>query len=87
VSNHSGNRRDRDPEAPAAPLSLEDTLAEKQRGLSPRRRSGASGYDPYDAAPTTGPAATAGATSDLRKLSEWIRLKRQIETLKKDGDE
>ncbi|HEY7928698.1 MAG TPA: hypothetical protein VID71_01720 [Steroidobacteraceae bacterium] len=51
------------------------------------------GYNPYDTGPPAGaraaregPAAP-GKRTDLRKLSEWIRMQRQVEALKKGGDE
>ncbi len=75
-------------------LSLEDTLAQHRRGLAIKDRKGkAGGYDPYDMANAPPNAPPASATddkrkpTDLRKLSEWIRLQRQVEALKKDDSE
>jgi hypothetical protein len=65
-------------------LSLEDTVAQKIRGVAPRVKSGVSGYNPYDAAPSNSAAGDARKPTDLRKLSEWIRLTRQVEALKKE---
>lgn len=68
-------------------LSLEDTVAQRQRGLSVSHRTTVtSGYNPYDASPKA-PSKDKDASrkpTDLRKLSEWIRLQRQVEALKKD---
>jgi hypothetical protein len=66
-------------------LSLEDTLAAKLRGFSVKKRSG--GDSPYDAGPLDALAKAdrkpAKKVTDLRKLSEWIRQRREIEELKK----
>ena len=93
------SKRDTKPEAtPATPeataaaeaalkLSLEDTIAQKQRGVPTKSRTGVVGYNPYDAEP----AAKAKAAelkpkpTDLRKLSEWIRLQRQVAELNPDA--
>jgi hypothetical protein len=81
-------------EAPAEvefELSLEDTIAQQRRGLFPKGKK-ADSYNPYDmdtpAAPANKPSVAADPKrrpTDLRKLSEWIRLQRQVEALKKDG--
>jgi len=83
-----------DPAAPAQiefELSLEDTLSQQSRGISP---SGSKvpvvGYNPYDTPVDAKKPAAADPDAkrkptDLRKLSEWIRLQRQVEALKKDG--
>jgi len=44
----------------------------------------ASGYNPYERDPGGKPRASTGTTqrTDLRKLSEWIRLKQQVEAQK-----
>jgi hypothetical protein len=69
-------------------LSLEDTVAQKMRGVAPRAKSGLSGYNPYDMAPTSANSPAVGQKpTDLRKLSEWIRLTRQVAALKKDKPE
>ena len=71
----------------ALKLSLEDTIAQKQRGVPTKSRTGVVGYNPYDAEP----AAKAKAAelkpkpTDLRKLSEWIRLQRQVAELNPDA--
>jgi len=69
-------------------LSLEDTLDQKMRGLPVKTRIPVTGYNPYDASPTgSGTKDISKAhkkPTDLRKLSEWIRLTRQINELKKE---
>jgi len=69
-------------------LSLEDTLAQKKRGVNvtPSAKP-EDGYNPYDTFPSIQEPDAARRNTDLRRLSEWIRMKRQVETLKKDdGD-
>ena len=64
-------------------LSLEDTVAQKLRGVPVKTRTGAGGYNPYDAVPAAKAkdAAQKPKPTDLRKLSEWIRLQRQVAEL------
>jgi hypothetical protein len=66
-------------------LSLEDTLAQKMRGVPTKTRSTVGGYNPYDAmaAGKSKDKDGAGKPTDLRKLSEWIRMQRQIAEIKK----
>jgi hypothetical protein len=69
-------------------LSLEDTLAQKMRGIAVKTRTPVTGYNPYEALgvgkPKGGKENTnAKKPTDLRKLSEWIRLHREINELKK----
>ena len=46
----------------------------------------AGGYNPYDTFPNVRRAGSMQQHSDLRQLSEWIRLKRQVAQIKKfDG--
>jgi len=89
-------------------LVLEDTLAQKSRGLAVKGSvrgikaiKAVGGYNPYDAAPGSKPAPVRPAAAaqlsedtqpqrkptDLRKLSEWIRLQRQVEALKHEKPE
>jgi hypothetical protein len=92
----------RDPQPEGTPpadvdpnLSLEDTLAQKMRGVPVKTRTGVVGYNPYDAAAAKAKSDAAAAQkpkpTDLRKLSEWIRLTRQVAELNqekpKDKDE
>ncbi|MBS0387712.1 MAG: hypothetical protein JSR15_04455 [Proteobacteria bacterium] len=44
------------------------------------------GYNPYDTFPNVRQSGLAQRQADLRRLSEWIRLKRQVAQLKKSGD-
>ena len=65
-------------------LSLEDEDALLTRG-KPRLPAGA--YNPYDVDPKAAKAAAPGNRKDLRKLSEWIKLKREVDELKSaEGD-
>ena len=64
-------------------LALEDTLVQKIRGLPVKARETGTGYNPYDTVPAK-PRDEPKRPTDLRKLSEWIRLRRQVEALKKD---
>jgi hypothetical protein len=69
-------------------ISLEDTVAQKLRGVAKRTRSAQSGYNPYDMAlKTPAPNEPQKTKTDLRKLSEWIRLSRQVAALKKSKPE
>jgi hypothetical protein len=76
------------PEAEAEPnLSLEDTIAQKMRGVPVKTRTGVVGYNPYDAAAAkakSDAAAQKAKPTDLRKLSEWIRLTRQVAELNQE---
>jgi hypothetical protein len=68
---------------PDLKLSLEDTIAQRLRGVTPTRRTGVAGYNPYEAVPAEERHDDAGKEkpADLRKLSEWIRLQREIAEL------
>jgi len=68
-------------------LSLEDEDALLSRGAKKALPQGA--YNPYDVDPRRGKATAqseAQARTDLRKLSEWIKLKREIEELKAEEE-
>jgi hypothetical protein len=70
-------------------LSLEDEDELLSRG-KPRLPAGA--YNPYDVDPRATKAKAAAATkaahtTDLRKLSQWIKLKRDVDELKTAGPE
>jgi hypothetical protein len=71
------------PTAAELKLSLEDTVAQKMRGVPVKTRSGVVGYNPYDTVPVAKPKddETAAKPTDLRKLSEWIRLRREVAEL------
>jgi len=80
------------PEQPKAKsedaISLEDTVAQKLRGVAKRTRSSQAGYNPYDMElKTPAPNEAQKTKTDLRKLSEWIRLSRQVAALKKGKPE
>ena len=64
-------------------LSLEDTVAQKLRGIPVKTRTGVVGYNPYDAVPAAKPKEPEAKhkPTDLRKLSEWIRLRREVAEL------
>jgi hypothetical protein len=70
-----------------APLSIETTPARGDAKLSvERRRSG--GFDPYQrvgAAHVPEPKKPQGKR-DLRKLGEWIKLKRELDARKGSGE-
>lgn len=86
VSNRNSDPPDSsaDQEKSLFELSLEDTLAQKMRGLPVKTRVGTSGYNPYDAIPKGKAREPSRKPTDLRKLSEWIRVQRQVADLKKD---
>jgi hypothetical protein len=68
-------------------FSLDDTVA--PRGSPSSEHSTARpvvGYNPYDRKAGAAPPAPEPnrRPTDLRKLSEWIRLQRELETLKKN---
>jgi hypothetical protein len=65
-----------------ANFSLEDTSTQIRRGVTPTTATGSSGYNPYDTYPNTSTTATNKGTLELRRLSDWIRQKRQAEKLK-----
>lgn len=67
-------------------LRLEEEDALLERGAGKPLPKGA--YNPYDVDPRRGKPApeTAAARTDLRKLSEWIKLKREIEDLKAEEE-
>jgi len=44
------------------------------------------GYDPYDTFPNVRQPGLGQRQADLRRLSEWIRTKRQVAGLKKPGE-
>ncbi len=68
-------------------LSLEDEDALLERGAKKALAQGA--YNPYDVDPRRGKKAVEkGNTTrtDLRQLSKWIKLKREIEDLKAEEE-
>jgi len=71
-----------------APLSIENTPARGEHGKLTVERGRAGGFDPYQRvgnAHLPEPRKPAGKR-DLRKLGEWIKLKRELEARKDQGD-
>jgi hypothetical protein len=75
-------------------LSLDDTVPRARRLPAAARPASPAGRNPYDVSPREVAIAARTAElklrpkpTDLRKLSEWIRLQRQVETLKKTDPE
>jgi hypothetical protein len=68
-------------------LSLEDTSTQIRRGITPTHSTGVSGYNPYDTFPNSHGTATHGSTQELKRLSEWIRQKRQAEKIKAEREQ
>jgi hypothetical protein len=72
-----------------APLSIETTPARGEVGKLAVERTRASGFDPYarvGAAGVPPPKKNAPVKRDLRKLGEWIKLKRELEARKTSDD-
>lgn len=72
-----------------APLSVEQTPSRGESGKLAVERTRAKGFDPYARvgnAHVPEPKKPAGKR-DLRKLGEWIKLKRELEARKTSGDE
>lgn len=71
-----------------APLTIETTPARGQHNKITVERVRAGGFDPYQrvgAAHVPEPKKPAGKR-DLRKLGEWIKLKRELDARKTSGD-
>jgi hypothetical protein len=71
-----------------APLSIENTPARGEPGKLAVERGRAAGFDPYQRvgnAHVPEPKKTGGKR-DLRKLGEWIKLKRELEARKSSGE-
>lgn len=49
--------------------------------VAPARAGG--GFNPYDTIPNVRQPGVGQRQADLRRLSEWIRVKRQVSQLKK----
>jgi len=71
-----------------APLSIEQTPARGESAKLTVERKGASGFDPYArvGAAHIPEAKKTPVKKDLRKLSEWIKLKRELESRKSQDD-
>ncbi len=59
-------------------LSLESTSSQTLRGLYVDNGS-STGWNPYDTVPNTATSTGMHRLDDMRRLSEWIRLKRELE--------
>jgi len=73
-----------------APLSIEPTPARGEIGKLAVERTRSSGFDPYarvGAGPVAAPKKAAPVRRDLRKLGEWIKLKRELEARKATGND
>ena len=73
-----------------APLSIEQTPARGDNAKLTVERTRAKGFDPYarvGAAHLPAQAKKPPVKRDLRKLGEWIKLKRDLEARKTSGDE
>jgi hypothetical protein len=71
-----------------APLSIEPTPARGDVAKLTVERKRASGFDPYARVQNTPapPAKKPPAKRDLRKLGEWIKLKRELDARKAQDD-
>ncbi len=72
-----------------APLSIETTPARGQNAKLTVERNRAGGFDPYarvGAAHIPPEARKPPVKKDLRKLGEWIKLKRELDTRKPQDD-
>jgi hypothetical protein len=65
-------------------LRLEDT--QTQHGLQVPQGGSGAGCNPYDTFPNTSSTGAIKRHKDLRELSEWIRMKRQVQQLKRDEE-
>jgi hypothetical protein len=71
------------------PLSIEPTPARGEHGKLAVERKRPSGFDPYARVGTAGvrePPKSAQGKRDLRRLGEWIKLKRELEAKKESGE-
>jgi 8-oxo-dGTP pyrophosphatase MutT (NUDIX family) len=68
-------------------LSLEDTTRQLMRGFPGHGSRKELGVNPYDTFPNTSSSTGMHGTQELRKLSEWIKQKRQAEQLKAETEQ
>jgi hypothetical protein len=71
------------------PLSVENTPARGENGKLTVERKRSGGFDPYarvGAAHIPVPKKQQTGKRDLRKLGEWIKLKRELEARKPEDD-
>lgn len=73
-----------------APLSIEKTPARGDASKLSVERTRAGGFDPYARVGAGPPVASnqkkPPVKRDLRKLGEWIKLKRELDARKTSGD-
>ena len=70
-----------------APLSIEQTPSRADISRLAVERSRSSGFDPYGRGGTHGAASKKPPVKrDLRKLGEWIKMKRELEARKANDD-
>jgi len=71
-----------------APLSIEPTPARGENGKLTVERKRAGGFDPYArvGAAHIPESKKVPVKKDLRRLGEWIKLKRELETRKSQDD-
>jgi hypothetical protein len=72
------------------PLSIETTPARGQNGKLTVERIRSTGFDPYarvGAAHVPEPKKAPAGKRDLRKLGEWIKLKRELDARKSQDDQ
>ena len=72
-----------------APLSIEQTPPRGDNAKLTVERTRAGGFDPYarvGAAHVPEPKKPQGGKRDLKKLGEWIKLKRDLEARKTSGE-
>ncbi len=72
-----------------APLSIEQTPARGDGARLSVERTRSAGFDPYariGGAHVPEPKKPVGGKRDLRKLGEWIKLKREMEARKASGE-
>lgn len=72
-----------------APLSIEQTPPRGENGKLTVERTRSKGFDPYARVGNghTPQAKKGPVKRDLRKLGEWIKLKRELEARKVSGDD
>ena len=70
-----------------APLTIEKTPARGEHAKMSVERGRSSGFDPYARVGNAHvPEAKKAGKRDLRKLGEWIKLKRELEARKDSGE-
>jgi len=92
VANDPTKAKQRRGDDPADPAPVSDEYAQRLErndlGVTDYRAAGST--NPYDRVNRAGevPTRTSQTTrTDLRKLSEWIKLKRELEARKQQGDD